>query len=335
MENEVNNTNNQTVTNTEVQTPVPTPTPAPVQAEAPQPQSQPAPQQQPAAPAPKPTEQEQPKESKKEVKEKKKKEKPVKEKKEHIGFSTFLLLILICGLVVTIMYTKDLRSLPAGVLDIDELDIKEMDTREKLDIEKIIKKIDVRVYETAINYLLQDDKKTYQEYVLSLDNSTKLYLAGVLNQKLITLESLTANLHRKFGFDVKIEGQDVKSLKNNKVLFTYDKSTSTFNKVNEDETLEYKPFKVDGEFLILEADDYVGEPNDFYIRTYGLFIIRDQKGEHFYGKNFEMPEGMSFDELKDKLPTIYSDQKEKFEVIDFYLLKGSSGYVLHDIKFGN
>jgi hypothetical protein len=82
----------------------------------------------------------------------------------------------------------------------------------------------------------------------------------------------------------------------------------------------------------MEYDDPTGTDESSEVVVYGMVVIKTKKGNKFLNNRFTFIEGLTFDELKEKLPTLYGDQKENFDVVRYKLTKVGNKYILTDVK---
>ena len=265
-----------------------------------------------------------------------KEEKPKKVKKKGKGGTIFLLFILFCMIVtlgVELYYLNNINSTPKGVTDLDE--IEKQPKKEKLlyDSKEVIGKIDPLVNETILNYLYTDNEGvTYQEYVNNLPNRTKQYLSGIFKTEYIQHAKLVNNLNNRFGFDVTLTAEDLKTDDEKNNIYTYIENNKSYEKNEELKDYVFNAFKYKRDFLILEYDKYVGDKENFSIKIYGVATYNDGKNTKISNNRFTFVDGLKFEELKEKLPDLYADQKENFDTITYYFTLKKDNIYVKDIK---
>ncbi len=262
------------------------------------------------------------------------KEKPLKmKKKKGVLGTVFLLLILLAIIVLlsmVLMNMNKLKGIPNGVTDLNNIVID--NTEEVLyDSKLAIDSLDSNVKDAVMVYLIKHNDKSFKEYINDLPNSTKLYLASIKGKSSITLDTLKTNIKDVFGFEVTLEGENILADDKKTVLYSYDEKTGVFTNMNVKDK-DYTPFKPNGEFLAMEYDDPTGELENSEVVVYGMVVVTSKEGNKFLNNKFTFIEGLSFDELKEKLPTLYGDQKENFDVIRYKLTKVNNKYILNDVK---
>ena len=271
---------------------------------------------------------------KEETKEDKKKSKQVKVKKRRYFLSVFfnlLLLLIIVGLVYVMNLQDDIKKHQKGVTDLETLDIPEEKKDKLYDSKKVIDNIEPKVSESVINYLLQDKYTKYLDYINSLNNETKLYLADLFNNNSITLDSLKFNLKSLFGKDIDIEGKNF--YYNGKLLYEFNSNTVMFTSKISLGSIDYKPFGINGELMILEYDDPVGTKDEFSITVYSAFLIRNGNKESIRNKKntLAFDKSLSINQIKDNILTYYSDHKEEFDKITYKFIKFNNKNCLTEV----
>ncbi len=262
------------------------------------------------------------------------KEKPLKmKKKKGILGTVFLLLILLTIIVLLsmiLMNINKLKNLPNGVTDLNSIVIEETEVV-LYDSKLVLNNLNTNVKDAITVYLTTSSDKSFKEFINELPNSTKLYLASIKGKSSVTLNTLKTNIKEVFGFDVTLEGENIVADDKKTVLYSYDEKTGVFT--NENVTnKEYTPFKLNGEFIPMEYDDPTGNDESSEVVVYGMVAIKTKKGSKFLNNRFTYIEGLKFDELKEKLPTLYGDQKENFDVVRIKLSKVNNKYILNDVK---
>ena len=263
-------------------------------------------------------------------KEEVKKEEPKKEqkKKSYKGtiFLLFLLLLIIVGLYLVMGELDKLKKVKKGVTDLSTIVVPEKEPEKLADSKKVIDALDPSVQESIVNFLLQDEETNYINYLNSLDNGDKLYLADLFKNNSITLDSIKTNLESKFGVSLGVEGENLYDLKNkSKILYEFNPTTVMFEKKIELGSVDYKPFKIDGELMILEYDDPVGTKEEYSITVYSAFLIRNNNVESIRNKadTLKFDESLSIDNIKNNILTYYSDHKEEFDRITYKFKKNN------------
>jgi len=262
------------------------------------------------------------------------KEKPLKMKKKKgiLGtvFLLFLLLAIIVCLSMILMNINKLKNVPNGVTDLNNIVIEETEVV-LYDSKLVINNLNPNVKDAITVYLTTGGDKTFKEFINELPNSTKLYLASIKGRSSVTLDTLKTQIKDVFGFEVTLEGENILADDKKTVLYSYDEKTGVFT--NEKvEGKEYTPFNVSGEFLPMEYDDPTGTDESSEVVVYGMVVVTTKKGNKFLNNRFTFIEGLTFDELKEKLPTLYGDQKENFDVVRYKFSKKDNKYILSDIK---
>ena len=265
-----------------------------------------------------------------------KEEKPKKVKKKGKGGTIFLLFILFCMIVtlgVELYYLNNINNLPKGVTDLEEIEKKPKKEEILYDSKEVISKIDPLVNETILNYLYTDNEGvTYQEYVNNLPNRTKLYLSGIFNTEYIQHAKLVNNLSNRFGFDVALTSEDLKTDDEKKTIYTYIDNNKSYEKNEDLKDYVFNAFKYKRDFLILEYDKYIGDKENFSIKIYGVATYSDGKTTKISNNRFTFVDGLKFEELKEKLPDLYADQKENFDTITYYFTLKKDTIYVKDIK---
>ena len=321
---------------TKPEAPSATPTPvAPVSTEATKP-----PEVKPTVPVQEEKKEEVKTEDKKEeVKKEEPKKKPKKKSYKGTIFLLFLLLLIIVGLYLVMGELDKLKKVKKGVTDLSTIVVPEKEPEKLADSKKVIDGLDPSVQESIVNFLLQDEETDYIKYLTNLDNGTKLYLADLFKNNSITLDSIKTNLESKFGVNLSVEGKDLYDLKNkNKILYEFNSTTVMFEKKIELGSVDYKPFKIDGELMILEYDDPVGTKEEYTITVYSAFLIRNNNVESIRNKadTLKFDESLSIDNIKNNILTYYSDHKEEFDRITYKFKKNNkfNKFNLIDIVIG-
>ena len=256
----------------------------------------------------------------------KKEEKPKKKSYKGTIFFIFLLFLIIVGLIAVIMKHDELKKVKKGVTDLNTIVVPEKEPEKIADSKKVIDSLDPSVQESIVNFLLQEEETSYITYLTNLDNDNKLYLADILKNNSITLDSIKTNLESKFGTNLNVEGKDLLDLKDKtKKLYEFNPKTVMFEKQIELGSVDYKPFKIDGELMILEYDDPVGTKDEYSITVYSAFLIRNKDVESIRNKKdtLAFDKELSIDEIKNNIMTYYSDHKEEFDRITYKFKKNN------------
>ena len=265
-----------------------------------------------------------------------KEEKPKKEKKKGKGgtiFLLFLLFVMIVTLSVELVFLNNIKNMGKGVTDLEEIENAPKKEEILYDSKKVVGDIDPLVNETILNYLYTDNTGvTYEEYVNNLPNRTKQYLSGILKTTYIQHVKLVNSLSDRFGFDVTLTAEDLKTDDEKNTIYTYIDNNKSYEKNEDLKEYVFKPFEYKRDFLILEYDDYVGDKENFSIKIYGVATYDDGKETKISNNRFTFVDGLKFEELKAKLPDLYADQKENFDTITYYFTLKKDKIYVKDIK---
>ena len=111
-----------------------------------------------------------------------------------------------------------------------------------------------------------------------------------------------------------------------------------FDKKIELGSVDYKPFDINGELMILEYDDPVGSKNEYTIVVYSAFLIRKNNTESIRNKkdSLSFDKSLTIDDIKNNILSYYSDHKEEFDRITYKFKKNNkyNKYNLIDVKIG-
>ena len=190
---------------------------------------------------------------------------------------------------------------------------------------------------TGLYSYLFSGNNDFEEYLNSLTNSQKLYIAGIFDEKNKTFSDLKANLVKYFGSDLNVKAEDYYVEGIDEALLKYDKSSDKFisQEVNTDSITD---LGLDFIYNYKYEGTTVKNNEEITITFYGLYAYQDEIGPTTISNNSNIERLLNYEDESNNesdeeyLEAAFNNNKDDFLKFSYTYKKVNDKYVLVDFK---